>query len=210
MSFKKTTGQKGKKDNDFVAYTPKRWNNLLNRAREAGVNLEDESSGIVFAEIEDDVVLACLKIIARWEGGVISTGDALKGIAGIRDIVLGEVEPSGDEVLDMMIYSLQVSLRSVFAACECYLEKDFDTDGNVSDLISAASKAESSGDLGTALDCVAQIGAKVLAGEEVSEDLLDGVEDGLVAEWLDGIDALQAAMVGDNSYRRVDEDYDLD
>ena len=60
-----------------------------------------------------------------------------------------------------------------------------------------------------ALGAVTEIGANILAGGKFKEKDFENIPEGLVAEWLDGIDCISAAMVGDTSYKD-DEPYDGD
>lgn len=79
-------------------YTQKRWLNWMNKVKESNFKLtesDDKSSGAVFIYIMDDVVLACLKVIARSEREIISTEEALAEIEAIRSIVFNDHESLG-------------------------------------------------------------------------------------------------------------------
>jgi hypothetical protein len=60
--------------------------------------------------------------------------------------------------------------------------------------------------MGVALGAIAEIGANILSGEKFKEKDFEDVPEGLVAEWLDGIDCINAAMVGDTSYKDDEPD----
>jgi hypothetical protein len=105
-----------------------------------------------------------------------------------------------------MIESVQLSLIGVFASCECYLEKAFEKTKSLDKLIKSAVEAEKEDNMGAALNSIAQIGANILAGGKLKEKYLDDIPEGLVGEWLDGIDSISAAMVGDTSYRDDEPD----
>lgn len=186
-------------------YTQERWHNWINKVKESGFKNDDEKKGAVFVYMEDDVVLACLKIIAKYDKNLISGEDALKYIAEIKEIVLEKIEPLNEDI-DMMIESVQLSLMGVFASCECYLEKAFEKTKSLDKLIKSAVEAEKEDNMGVALNSIAQIGANILAGEKLKEKDLDDIPEGLVGEWLDGIDSISAAMVGDTSYRDDEPD----
>ena len=186
-------------------YTGERWQNWINKVKESGFKLEDEEKGVVFVNMEDDVVLACLKVIAKYDKNLIAREDALKYINEIKEIVLKKVEPINEDV-DMMIESVQLSLMGVFASCECYIEKAFKRRRSFDKQIKSAIDAEKEDNMGVALGYIAEIGANILAGEKLSEKALDEIPEGLVAEWLDGIDSISAAMVGDTSYREDEPD----
>ncbi len=186
-------------------YTEERWVNWINKIKESGFKIDDEEKGAVFVYMEDDVVLACLKIIAKYDKNLISQEDALKYLTEIKDIVLKKVELISEDT-DMMIESVQLSLMGVFASCECYIEKAFEKTKSLDKLIKSAVQAEKEDNIGAALGYIAQIGANILAGGKLNEKALDEVPEGLVAEWLDGIDSISAAMIGDTSYRDDEPD----
>ncbi|MCZ7399947.1 MAG: DUF2150 family protein [Candidatus Methanoperedens sp.] len=186
-------------------YTQERWNNWIKKVVESGFKIEDQQKGAVFVYMEDDVVLACLKIIAKYDKNLIGKESALAYLSGIKEIVLKKVEPVNEDI-DMMIESVQLSLMGVFASCECYLEKAFEKTKSLNKLIKSAIAAEKEENMGAALGNIAEIGANILAGGKIKEKDLDDIPEGLVAEWLDGIDSLSAAMIGDTSYRDDEPD----
>ncbi len=186
-------------------YTQERWHNWIIKVKDSGFKIDDQQKGAVFVYMEDDIVLACLKIIAKYDKNVVSKEDALGHIAEIKQIVLEKAEPINEDV-DMMIESVQLSLIGVFASCECYLEKAFEKTKSFDKLIKSAVDAEKEENMGAALGSIAEIGANILAGGKLKEKSLDDVPEGLVGEWLDGIDSLSAAMVGDTSYRDDEPD----
>ncbi len=186
-------------------YTQERWHNWIIKVKDSGFKIDDQQKGAVFVYMEDDIVLACLKIIAKYDKNVVSKEDALGHIAEIKQIVLEKAEPINEDI-DMMIESVQISLIGVFASCECYLEKAFEKTKSLDKLIKSAVDAEKEDNMGAALGSIAEIGANILAGGKLKEKWLDDVPEGLVGEWLDGIDSLSAAMVGDTSYRDDEPD----
>lgn len=186
-------------------YTQERWHNWVSKVKESGFKIDDQQKGAVFVYMEDDVVLACLKIIAKYDKNLISKEDALTYLAEIKEIVLKKIEPINDDT-DVMLESVQLSLMGVFASCECYVEKAFEKTKSLGKLIKSAVQAEKEENMGAALNSIAQIGANILAGGKLNEKELDDIPEGLVAEWLDGIDSIGAAMVGDTSYRDDEPD----
>jgi hypothetical protein len=186
-------------------YTQERWNNWIKKVVDSGFKIEDQQKGAVFVYMEDDVVLACLKIIAKYDKNLISKESALAYLSDIKEIVLKKTEPVNEDI-DMMLESLQLSLMGVFASCECYVEKAFEKTKSLNKLIKSAIASEKEDNMGAALGNIAEIGANILAGGKIKEKDLDDIPEGLVAEWLDGIDSLSAAMVGDNSYRDDEPD----
>ena len=186
-------------------YTEERWQNWITKVKESGFKLDDQEKGAVFVYMEDDVVLACLKIIAKFDKNLFSKDDALGHIAEIKNIVLKKIEPINEDI-DIMLESTQLSLMGVFASCECYIEKAYEKTGSFKKLIKGALEAEKEDNMGAALGSVAEIGANVLAGGKLKDKDLEDIPEGLVAEWLDGIDSISAAMVGDSSYKDDEPD----
>ncbi len=186
-------------------YTQERWYNWIKKVKESGLKIDDEKMGAVFVYMEDDVVLACLKIIAKYDNNLISSEEALRHLAEIKEIVLKKIEPISEDI-DMMLESVQLSLMGVFASCECYVEKAFEKTKSLDKLINSAVEAEKEDNMGAALNSIAQIGANILGGGKLNEKALDNIPEGFVGEWLDGIDSLSAAMVGDTSYRDDEPD----
>lgn len=186
-------------------YTEERWHNWINKVKESGFKIDDQEKGAVFVYMEDDVVLACLKIIAKYDKNTLSKEDALAHLGEIKEIVLKKIDPINEDI-DIMLESTQLSLMGVFASCECYVEKAFEKTGSLSKLIKGAIEAEKEDNMGAALGNIAEIGANVLAGGKLKDKDIEDIPEGLVAEWLDGIDSISAAMVGDTSYKDDEPD----
>ncbi len=198
----------------YEFYTQKRWENWLGRARESGFQIKEseEEAGkesAIFVNMVDDVILACLKVIARFDKSILSREKALDILAEIRDIVLSEVEPISEDI-NLMIDSVQTSLMGAFIAFECYVMGDYDEGADIAELVKSAIEAESSDNLELALDYTAQCGALVLKGKSLPEEVMADLPYGIVAEWLDGIDSISAAMVGSDSYKEFDEEDEED
>ncbi len=187
-------------------YTMERWQNWINKVKESGFKLDDQDKGAIFVYMEDDVVLACLKIIAKYDKKLLSQEDALVYLTEIKQIVLKKISPI-DEDIDIMLESTQLSLMGVFASCECYIDNAYEKTSSLNKLISSAIKAEKEDNMGVALDNIAKIGANILAGGKLKDKDLEDLPEGLVVEWLDGIDSISAALVGDTSYK--DDEPDL-
>ncbi len=185
-------------------YTPKRWLNWLNKVKESNFKLaesDEKSSGAVFIYIMDDVVLACLKVIARCEHEVITPEDAIKELNHIREIVFAEHEPLGEDA-DLMLESLKTSLAAVFVSCQRYIVGDFDRDSPLEELVQRAVAEEQQENLDGAFDLLSQLGARVIGGENLPDP--GELPYCMTAELMDGIDAISAAMIGDDSYKEDD------
>ena len=185
-------------------YTQKRWLNWMNKVKDSNFKLtesDDKNSGAVFIYIIDDVVLACLKVIARFEREIISAEEALDDIEAIRSIVFQEHESLGEDA-DLMIESLKTSLAAVFVSSQRYITGSFDRESTLDELVARAVAAEEKENLDEAFDLLSQVGARVIGGENLPE--IGELPYCMTAELMDGIDAISAAMIGDDSYK--DED----
>ncbi|MCZ7402186.1 MAG: DUF2150 family protein [Candidatus Methanoperedens sp.] len=186
-------------------YTEERWQNWINQVKESGFKIDDQQKGAIFVNMEDDIVLACLKIIAKHDKNLLSKEEAIKQISEVKEIALKQIEPISEDI-DMMIESTQVSLMGVFASCECYIEKAFEKTKSLKPLIKKAIEAEKEENMGAVLGNIAEIGANILSGGKIKDKDFEDIPEGLVAEWLDGIDSIRAAMIGDTSYRDDEPD----
>jgi hypothetical protein len=185
-------------------YTQTRWLNWINKVKESKFKLtepDEKNSGAVFIYIMDDVVLACLKVIARCEREIITPEEAVTEISAIKEIVFQENESLGEDA-DLMLESLKTSLAAVFVSCQRYITGDFDRDSPLEELVQEAIAYEQKEDLDSAFDLLSQIGSRVIGGETLPE--IGDLPYCMTAELLDGIDAISAAMLGDNSYKEDD------
>jgi hypothetical protein len=92
-------------------YTMERWNNWITQVKESGFEFKEseepqDKDSAVFINMEDDIILACLKVVAKFEKNLISAESAFHLIAQIKEIALAEIEPISDDI-DMMIASIK-------------------------------------------------------------------------------------------------------
>lgn len=190
-------------------YSKERWQNWIDQVKESNFKIEDQDKCVIFVSMADDVILACLKVIAKHDRGLLKKDDANQYLSEIKEIALKKVDPINEDA-DIMLESTQLSLMGVFASCQRYIEKSFENVKSFDELIKEAIQAEEKEDMGTALDKITIIGANILAGKTLGEDYIDKMtsegSEGLVAEWLDGIDSLSVAMMGDTSYKDDEPD----
>jgi len=185
-------------------YTQKRWLNWMNKVKDSNFKLtesDDKNTGAVFIYIMDDVVLACLKIIARCEREIITPEEAITEIAAIRSIVFQDHDSLGEDA-DLMLESLKTSLAAVFVSAQRYIAGNYDRESPLEELVSKAVAAEQQENLDDAFDLLSQVGARVIGGESLPE--MGELPYCMTAELLDGIDAISAAMLGDDSYKEDD------
>ncbi|MEM2924088.1 MAG: DUF2150 family protein [Methanocellales archaeon] len=213
--------KRSRKKNEKVAkdeisipfYTQERWNNWIEQAKASGFKIEQASQGpskasAIFVNMVDDVVLACLKVVNKFEKNIFTEQEALKEIQKIASIVSKKIPPINEDI-DLMLESVQNSLMSVFAACEFYIKRDYSKEASVERMVKQAAIAEQNQKIEEAFKLMGKAGALVLSGAKIDEKLFEEIQDSniAVAEWLDGIDSIAAAMVGDTSWRDDEGDY---
>jgi hypothetical protein len=174
-------------------YTDERWQNWLERIETEGVDPEDEDSARLLLNLQDDAAIAVAKILTDYEDGELDEEAALSELAGVREIVLDEIEMDDEETL-MLIDGVQTSLVCVFYAAEEYTAEGVADEATVADYIGAAADAEGEEDLDAALGYCVQAGTRIVDGDELPMDLVEDLEYGLVSEWVNGLDSLQTAL----------------
>ena len=187
-------------------YTPERWHNWINQVKESKFKIDPTAEGlgregIVFLDMEEDVILAVCKITGKLQNGMINREDAATNLEDMKAIVLAKVEPI-DEDKDQMIESVQRALAAVFGAAECFIEGGYDGKADVEKTVLEASKAEESGDMDKAFELMGKAGALVLSGKKFdSERVFNEVPpDSFVAEGVDGLDSILAVLAGGIDY----------
>ena len=175
-------------------YSPERWQNWIERVREEDLDPEDEESARLLLNMQDDTAIAVAKIVSAHEDGELEEETALELIGEVREVVLAEVDLAEEDKL-MLVDGVQTSLVCVFVAAEQFVLEGPAESGSVEEYVQAAIDAEAEEDLDAALGYVSQAGTLVLGGEPLDRSLAEDVEYGLVAEWLNGLDSLQSAMV---------------
>src|SRR5512142_915964 len=98
-------------------YTQERWNNWINQVKESKFKFDPSAEGlgregIVFLDMEEDVILGVCKITGKLQKGYIPKEDAAANIENMKQIVLAPVEPM-DPDKDEMIESVQRALVAV-------------------------------------------------------------------------------------------------
>jgi len=119
----------------------------------------------------------------------------------IRSIVFAENESMGEDA-DLMLESLKTSLAAVFVSSQRYIIGTFDRESPLEEMVAKAVAAEQKEDLDSAFDLLSQVGARVISGENLPE--IGDIPYCMTAELMDGIDAISAAMLGDDSYKDDD------
>jgi hypothetical protein len=185
-------------------YTRDRWQNWLDRLREEEIDPENEDSARLLLNLQDDAAIAVAKILTDHEEGELDEEGAMEELERIRGIVLSEVEFDDEEKL-MLVDGVQTSLVCVFYAAEEYVVVGPVEEGSVEDYVRAAIDAEAEEDLDAAIGYCAQAGTRIIDGEELDMSLVEDVEYGLVAEWINGLDSLQTALADPEVVEEDDE-----
>lgn len=187
-------------------YSQERWNNWINQVKESKFKIDPTAEGlgregIVFLDMEEDVILALCKITGKLQRSMITKEEAAANVQDMKEIVLAKVEPM-DEDKDMMVESVQSALAGVFGAADCFVAGDFDSKSKIDDLILEAAKAEEKEDMDKAFELVGKAGALVLSGKTFDGDKIFSKipENSFVAEGVDGLDSIAAVLAGGIDY----------
>ncbi len=92
-----------------------------------------------------------------------------------------------------------------FVSFESYVKESFADKQPIDKLIREALDQEKKGNFDLALAIVGKIGARVIAGEALQQETIEELEDSFVAEWLDGVDSISAAITSSIEYDSSEE-----
>ncbi len=175
-------------------YAEERWNNWLDRLREEEIDPESDDSARLFFNLLDDATIAIAKIVTDFQDGEIAAEFASEELGRIREIVLSEADIADDEKLTL-VDGIQTSLVCAFYTAEEYIVGGPAEEGTVEEHLRAATAAEQEEeDLDTALAHCVQAGTLIIDGEELTMDVAEEIEFGLVADWVNGLDSLDRAL----------------
>jgi len=174
-------------------YTRDRWQNWLTRVEEEDIEFDDEDSARLLWNMREDTAIAVAKIVAAYEDDRLSEEEAREKLEKVREIVLADVEFEDEERL-MLVDDVQTSLLCVFYAAEEFVASDDVPEGAIEEFVHAAAESEAEEDMDAALGYLVQAGTRIIDGDTFDVDVLDDIEYGLVAVWVNGLDSLQSAM----------------
>ncbi|GAB7095500.1 DUF2150 family protein [Halolamina litorea] len=182
-------------DDDAVEtfYTQERWQNWIDRLREEDLDLENEDSARLLMNLQEDTAIAVAKVIEAYEDDLIGEERAHEELSEMQEIVLSKA-PLEDEEKSMLLESVQMSLEVVFYAAQEFVAAGAADEASVEEYIDAAADAEAEEEVDTAIGYLVQAGTLVIDGEEIDPALVEEMEYGLVAEWVNGLESLQNAM----------------
>jgi hypothetical protein len=173
-------------------YSEARFNNWINKIRESRVDIKDAESLAVFDQMMEDFVVACLNLINAVKKKELTRKQAIKELEKMREILLSDIDfndPFKNDFFDFAREGLKAVIHSAKLCIEDKIsKKSFKT------LLKEAVQKEKEGDFDGALKAVTMMGAKIFKGEKLPEDL-ELPEDGLVLNWLDGVDAINTVII---------------
>lgn len=173
-------------------YSETRFNNWVNRIKESNIDIEDAESLAVFDQMMEDFVVACLNVIRAVKERELTKKQAIEELDKIEKILLSEVDFS-DPLKNDFFEFVRESLKAVIWSTKFYIDGKV-SKKNFNALLKEAIKKEKEGDFEEAMKVVARMGTKIFKGERLPDDL-EMPEDGLVLNWLDGIDAINTVMI---------------
>jgi len=189
-------------------YSRERWNNWMERLREEEFDPESEDGdgARLFFNLQEDVTIACTKAVEAYDEGELDENGFVEELNEMREIVMAEERM--EENKKMILEGVQTSLIGVIASCETYVVNGGEAtgDGDVSEYVREAERAEHEDDMDRALALVAEAGALILDGEEFEADSFDDLEYGFVSEWVNGLDSLTEAVREPEMIEEEEED----
>ncbi|AEA46826.1 DUF2150 family protein [Archaeoglobus veneficus] len=173
-------------------YSETRFNNWVNKIREANIDLDNAESLAVFDQMMEDLVVACLNVIRAVKERELTKKEAIQELNAMEQILMSDV--SFDDTLKSDFFDfVREGLRVVVNAAKYCVEGKI-SKKNFNTLIKEAVEKEKKGDFEGAFDTIARMGAKVFKGEKLPEDI-DVPEEGMVLNWIDGVDAINTVML---------------
>ncbi|WP_457550281.1 DUF2150 family protein [Archaeoglobus sp.] len=172
-------------------YTEERFRNWINKIAETEIDLEKSESLNVFDQVVEDFTVACLNIIRALKEREITKKQALQELDEMSNLILTSID-FGDEIKNELFEFIRESIKTVLYSTKLFIEgksskKSFEA------LLKEAVKKEQSGDFRGAFEAIARMGAKILKGEKLPENL-EIPEDGFVINWLDGVEMIDMVV----------------
>lgn len=184
-------------------YSQERWENWMESVRETELDPDDDEGALTFFNLQDDVTIACTKIVDSFDDGELSEEESMEEIQEVREVVMQE-ESFDDEDKEMLLEGVQTSLIGVLSSCENYVANGTPEEVPPEEYVEEAFEAEEHDDLDSALGMVAEAGARVIEESEFDAERFDDVEYGFVAEWVNGLDSLAEAVQGPETIEEED------
>jgi len=186
-------------------YTEERWKNWLKQVEQSNFTIEDGRDGlgpegIVFLNMEEDIILALCKLTGKFQNGSTPAGEAGEILNQMEGWVYSDAG-SMDPDKEAMFRSVKTALFAAFGGARAVIDGKANKDDDVIKLLMEADGLENGGKDEEAFESVCLASGAVFYGVRFeSDDLLDRISGSLVADWVDGIDTIQAVLAGGVDY----------
>ena len=191
-------------------YSNNRWKNWISQINDYSSNIEknDEKITNIFINMIDDIILSCLKIIARYDKKYINKIESYNYLLYIKKIVSQEIKPI-NESIDTMFYSMKNSLQIIFSSFETYINNTFDSTIDIHLMMEEALLNIQNNKIEDTYYILSMIGATLISGKKFNfESIYDIIEkqQEIIIEWVEGLESIQVSMNGTDDYKNFDNE----
>lgn len=191
-------------------YSNNRWKNWISQINDCSSNIEkdDEKITNIFINMIDDIILSCLKIIARYDKKYINKIESYNYLLYIKKIVSQEIKPI-NESIDTMFYSMKNSLQIIFSSFETYINNTFDSTIDINLMMEEALLNIQNNKIEDTYYILSMIGATLISGKKFNfESIYDIIEkqQEIIIEWVEGLESIQVSMNGTDDYKNFDNE----
>lgn len=198
-------------------YSDKRWNNWIQQIKNCNftMNSNDGNNVTIFINMIDDIVLSCLKIIARYDKKYLNNIESLYHLSLIKKIIFNNT-PSISKDIDMMLSSIQNSLICIFSSFEHYIEKSYDDSISIKIMLEEAIEYEKKNNLEISFEILSMIGALIIQENKKYRNEFSNIIDNfkeiieksnsIFIDWIDGLESINASLIGTDNYRNFEEE----
>ncbi len=169
-------------------YTEARIRNWIERIKEENVDIDSGDGLEIFDKMLDDYIIACINLLKSVKSREVTKSDAKKMLEESSPLLRKRYD-AGDEIknelLEITLENMDVVSRSLELVLDGKISKK-----SFEKLLKDAVEKEKNGDMEGALEEITKMGAKLLSGEKLPEDIEIPDEDLVVIGWLDAIDAI--------------------
>jgi len=182
-------------------YTEQRWKNWLKQVQESNYTIEEGRDGlgpegIVFLNMEEDVILALCKITGTFQNGSTSFEEVQSAINEMENWIFSDVDTLEPDK-EAMFQSVKTALFAAFGGAHMVIEGKAKSDDDIAALLLEADGSEQNGKDEEAFELACRGAGAAFCGARIKSDkVLDGLSGSLVANWADGIDTIQAVLEG--------------
>jgi hypothetical protein len=182
-------------------YTKERWSNWLKQVDESNFTIDDDREGlgpegIVFLNMEEDIILALCKLTGMYQKGTTTQEDARNALDEMEGWIFSDAY-SMESDKDAMFRSVQTALFAAFGGARKVLEGEVKKGDDIANLIVEADNFENNGKDEEAFKNASMAAGAAFCGARFKSDkLLDRITGSLVMEWADGIDTIQDVLKG--------------